>query len=104
MIEFKFEQIINKYEGERIMITISLDEYGYFETEENRPLFVAGLIFDDQDQQGSMQGEARRERERITAYYNKVMQEVGEGVSYPKDLHSNGDIERTFAVCTSPKL
>lgn len=43
MIEFKFEQIINKYEGERIMITISLDEYGNFETEENRPLFVAGL-------------------------------------------------------------
>ena len=98
MIKFKFEQIINKYEGERIMITISLDEYGNFETEENRPLFVAGLIFDDQDQQGSMQGEARRERERITAYYNKVMQEAGEGVSYPKDLHSNGDIERDHKV------
>ena len=29
------------------MVTISLDEYGEFEKNENKPLFIAGLIFDD---------------------------------------------------------
>ena len=31
------------------MITISLDEYGEFEKEDTKPLFIAGIIFDDQD-------------------------------------------------------
>ena len=34
------------------MITISLDEFGEFEKEDNKPLFVAGLIFDDMEQLG----------------------------------------------------
>lgn len=80
------------------MITISLDEYGEFEKEENKPLFIAGLIFDDQENSGEIQVEERIERERIRAYYKKVMADAGEGFRYPQDLHSNGDVKRDHKV------
>lgn len=76
------------------MITISLDEFGEFEKEDNKPLFVAGLIFDDQEESGAVQVEEWTERERVRAYYRKVIEDAGEGFSYPQDLHSNGDTER----------
>lgn len=80
------------------MITISLDEFGEFEKEENKPLFVAGLIFDDQEQSREVQVEERTERERVRAYYKKAIADAGEGFSYPQDLHSNGDTERDHNV------
>ena len=73
------------------MITISLDEYGEFEKDDNKPLFIAGLIFDDQEMPGNVHNEERTERERIRAYYKAVISDAGEGFSYPQDLHSNGN-------------
>lgn len=80
------------------MITISLDEFGEFEKEDNKPLFVAGLIFDDMEQLGDSQIEERTERERVRAYYRKVIAEAGENFVYPQDLHSTGNAERDHNV------
>ena len=76
------------------MITISLDEYGEFEKEDHKPLFVAGLIFDDLGDTA----EENVERKRIRAYYKKVISDIGEGFTYPDDLHSNGDKRRDANV------
>lgn len=76
------------------MITISLDEYGEFEKEEKKPLFIGGLIYDDAEEAG----EEREERKRIAAYYRKVIADVGSeeediagNFKYPNALHSNGN-------------
>ncbi len=79
------------------MITISLDEYGEFEKQENKPLFIAGVIFDDGEEEEKTI-EDKIERERIRAYYKKVIASAGEGLSYPQDLHSNGDLKRDHDV------
>lgn len=84
------------------MITISLDEYGEFEKEENRPVFIAGLIYNsrgflqDNHQEDSKvdNAEEKTERERIRAYYRKAIADAGSSFRYPEDLHSNGDKER----------
>lgn len=73
------------------MITISLDEQGEFEKEDNKPLFIAGLIFDDQESDTERHTEENVERERICAYYKKAIADAGTGFVYPNDLHSNGD-------------
>ena len=86
------------------MITISLDEYGNFERDEHKPLFIAGLIYDDnQTCAGDSHIEVQTERERIVAYYKCVMDSVGNGVTYPQDLHSNGDAARDRMVVRSVK-
>ena len=85
------------------MITISLDEYGEFENEENKPLFIAGLIFDDREDAGEGHFEERNERERIRAYYKKVISDAGVGFSYPQDLHSNGNAKRDHDVVAPVK-
>ena len=85
------------------MITISLDEYGDFENEANKPLFIAGLIFDDREQDGQVHIEERIERERIRAYYKKVINDAGDGFSYPQDLHSDGDEARNHNVIAPVK-
>ncbi|MGN0424013.1 MAG: hypothetical protein ACI4FY_01730 [Acetatifactor sp.] len=85
------------------MITMSLDEYGDFEKEENRPLFIGGLIFDDGEQAGQIHTEEGIERARIRAYYKKVIEDAGEGFSYPEDLHSNGDASRDHNVVAPVK-
>lgn len=80
------------------MITISLDEQGNFEKEEHKPLFVAGIIFDDQNHPGEVQ----IERQRIEAYYRRVIadadHEGNEDFVYPDALHSNGDSSRDHHV------
>lgn len=85
-------------EGVFGMITISLDEYGNFEGEEQKPLFIAGLLFDDGEKIGESHREEWTERERIRSYYKKVMEDAGKGFSYPQDLHSNGDGMRDHKV------
>lgn len=85
------------------MITISLDEYGEFEKEENKPLFIAGIVFDDRENAGEIHIEEKIERERIRAYYKKVISDAGDGFSYPQDLHSNGDGERDHNVIAPVK-
>ena len=76
------------------MITISLDEYGEFEKEDNKPLFVAGLIYDDLGDTV----EEKIERKRIEAYYRKTIKSVGNEFMYPNDLHSNGNKKRDTSV------
>lgn len=76
------------------MITISLDESGHFEEENNEPLFIAGVIFDDMSDDEDIAVELGKERARIRSYYRAVMADVGGGVRYPRDLHSNGDKHR----------
>ncbi len=76
------------------MITISLDEYGEFEKEDNKPLFVAGLIYDDLGDTV----EEKIERKRIEAYYRKAIKSVGNEFMYPNDLHSNGNKKRDTSV------
>ena len=51
------------------MITISLDEYGDFEKDGKEPLFIGGIIFDDQEEKE----EECTERKRIEAYYKKAI-------------------------------
>lgn len=80
------------------MITISLDEYGEFENEDNKPLFIAGVVFDDREQPEEKAIEDRIERDRIRAYYKKVIENAGENFLYPQDLHSNGDLKRDHDV------
>lgn len=58
------------------MITISLDEYGEFEKEDTKPLFIAGIIFDDQDDEK----EEWTERNRIKSYYKRVIADSGGGI------------------------
>ena len=76
------------------MITISLDEYGEFEKEDTKPLFIAGIIFDDQDDEK----EEWTERNRIKSYYKRVIADSGGNFQYPEDLHSNGDKKRDREV------
>ena len=55
------------------MIIISLDEQGHFESENKEPMFIAGLIFDDLNDEK----EEKNERQRIEAYYTAVMNNLG---------------------------
>ena len=82
------------------MITISLDEYGQFEKNENSPLFIAGVVFDDQN----LETEEQAERQRIETYYKRVMEDAGEGLRYPWDLHSNGNGRRDGLVVKPVKM
>lgn len=68
------------------MITIAFDENGDFEGRKNRqqqPVFIAGLLYDDQGDAYDTQNE----RERVVNYYQHVCQKVGE--SFPEGLHMN---------------
>lgn len=82
------------------MITISLDEYGDFENDNNnnKPVFIAGLIFDDLDNTD----EEKKERERIKAYYKKVICDVNEesnvNLTYPQALHCDGNASKNSNV------
>ena len=86
------------------MLTLALDEYGDFEgiRDENEPVYIAGLIYDDKN----IGGEERLERNRIKAYYQAVIAEAAEGAAgawthefvYPDALHSKGDGMRDHYV------
>lgn len=83
------------------MITISLDEFGDFEGvgNEKKPVFIAGVIFDD----NSIKGEEKQERSRIESYYRMVIAEAANGdrsFNYPCSLHVAGKAhdERVAAV------
>ncbi|MCR5156201.1 MAG: hypothetical protein K6C96_05935 [Butyrivibrio sp.] len=103
------------------MITISLDEYGDFEYDDNKPLFIGGLIYDDGEnsshKQPSSRTEEMAERKRIAAYYKRVIEDAKAGVNapppqgtpaqsssaasdftYPQALHSDGDSKRDHDV------
>ena len=81
------------------MITISLDEYGDFEKDGKAPLFIGGIIFDDQEEKE----EECTERKRIEAYYKKAIEDAGKSFKYPNDLHSNGDKDRDHSVIRQVK-
>lgn len=74
------------------MITLSLDEYGKFESlteKESEPTFIAGVIYDDQNNKS----DTDNERRRIEAYYKAVINEASHGnngFSFPESLHSVG--------------
>jgi len=73
------------------MFTISFDEYGYFEQENNdKPMFIAGFIYDDRD----IPGERENEKKRIKQFFLKMTDEAGVSEGYPSALHSNSDQER----------
>lgn len=65
------------------MLTISLDEQGDFEnmTNNNAPIFIGGIIYNDLD----LENERDNEKKRINAYLESVCTSVGE--NYPGDLH-----------------
>ncbi len=73
------------------MYTISIDEYGNFETEgtvSGKTMLLAGVLFDD----CGFPNETEAERERIEAYYRWVVDEAnaqipGLGAKYPSALH-----------------
>ena len=56
------------------MFTYALDEYGDFEglKNVNEPIYIGGLIYDDQ----SVNGEEVIERKRIQAYYEAVISDA----------------------------
>lgn len=81
------------------MITISLDEKGNFENEDDQPLFISGMIYDDKGaDSSSSRNEKLNERKRIRAYYCKAISDAGNGFLYSEDLHSNEDKERDYNV------
>lgn len=84
------------------MLTYALDEYGDFEgiKHTNEPIFIGGLIYDD----NSVKGEVKKERKRVEAYYKAVIAEAASKASdisefsYPGALHSNGNGSRDHNV------
>ena len=84
------------------MITLSLDEYGAFEgiNNKSKPVYIAGLLFDDKD----IDSEKNTERKRISAYYDAVIKDAADmsscpsEFSYPSSLHSDGDKIRDYEV------
>ena len=84
------------------MFTYALDEYGDFEglKNVNEPIYIGGLIYDDQ----SVNGEEVIERKRIQAYYEAVISDAeleansGGDFSYPEALHSDGNRGRDHSV------
>lgn len=73
------------------MITIALDEQGDFENLEgkleNAPVFIGGIIYDDNEDSADYDNE----KERLQKYLRNVCESVG--CRYPQDLHfsSNGN-------------
>lgn len=84
------------------MILISLDEQGDFENAkfENKPIFIAGVLFDNKNEPQ----EEFFERKRIRSYYEAVIDEASKsvedasGFEYPEALHSDGDKGRDTRV------
>ncbi len=84
------------------MITLALDEFGDFENrkpEENKPIGVAGIIYDD----NGNKEDTLLERKRIKAYYSACIAEVrgnrrSEDIVYPDALHANRDNQRNSEV------
>lgn len=69
------------------MKVISLDEQGDFEKmgrEGSNPVFIAGIIYDDQD----YEEEISQEKKRIVEYLKGICKDCN--VQYPQSLHSNG--------------
>lgn len=85
------------------MITISLDEYGQFEKSDKKPLYIGGFIYDDLEESDEVNIEEHLERERIEAYYKRVVKDAGEKFNYPKDLHSNNNAKRNHIVVSKIK-
>ena len=67
------------------MFTIALDEVGDFEqfNKNNTPIFIAGIIYDDKNDDS----DRNNERNRIDTYYRLVVNKIGG--HYPEDLHVN---------------
>ena len=65
------------------MITISLDEQGDFENleQENAPIFIGGVIYDDEGDEE----DTGTEKKRVVAYLQKVCEDTGN--IFPRDLH-----------------
>ena len=82
------------------MITISLDEAGSFESQNINPVFIAGLIYDDLNENA----EYLNERERIKAYYKTLLQDLNPDFSYPADLHSNDDYNHNHNIVKQVKI
>ncbi len=91
------------YKKEKVMITISLDEYGQFEKSDKKPLYIGGFIYDDLEESDEVNIEEHLERERIEAYYKRVVKDAGEKFNYPKDLHSNNNAKRNHIVVSKIK-
>lgn len=81
------------------MILISLDEQGNFEntTQENKPIFIAGVMYDDKNESQ----EVYFERKRIQSYYESVIKDASIGAEnesefiFPNSLHSNNSSDRS---------
>ena len=77
------------------MYTISIDEYGDFETEgtiSGKTMLLGGVLFDD----GGFPDETEAERKRIEAYYRWVIDEANAKnpdlhAKYPSALHYRTD-------------
>lgn len=84
------------------MLTLSLDEYGAFEGigDNTRPVYIAGLLYDDRGRKA----DKSEEKKRIRAYYNAVIRDAAVmstrpvGFEYPTALHSDGDRARDHEV------
>ncbi|WP_024865797.1 hypothetical protein [Butyrivibrio sp. FCS014] len=85
------------------MITISLDEYGDFEYDNKTPLFIGGLVYDDKETKDQPHVEEWTERERIRAYYRKVIADAAaEAASAPEAAPETPFSDSTSAPATTP--
>lgn len=69
------------------MYTLSLDEVGKFESAENNPKFIGGLIYDDADDIYELSLEKKRIRSFYQTVLRKLSNKLGEEYPYPKSIH-----------------
>ena len=83
------------------MLTISLDEAGSFDSgmkaekkNGSKTTLIGGIVFDDKN----VEGEVARERQRIEAYYKRVVKAVCDGgiqAQFPTDLHRGSNTDNS---------
>ena len=89
------------------MLIFSLDEFGDFEglnnTNRRKPVFIAGIVYDDCNKAN----EEYLERKRIKAYYESIIEDVSNKdtrFEYPSALHSvDNDYEHNSGVVSKVK-
>lgn len=84
------------------MITLALDEFGDFEGIENnnKPVGIAGILYDDSNDEGDTANERKRLKEFYKACIATANDDNGPDNEflYPSALHSNGSKERDARI------
>lgn len=83
------------------MYTISIDEYGNFESQntDGQLLVLGGMVYDDCE----FPDDFLNEKKRIESYYRNVIEKAGVDEEYPTPLHASNDWARNHNVVSKVK-